>query len=186
MGPGASKAVPELTRLIAKPFRPIEPGKDSERAVASKLYDLAVRSEAIDALTYIGEPAASATLPLIEWALTIRVAPPLMKTMDEHELFVDLVTLDVEYRLAVLNAIQRFGPRAIQMVTQLLRSADAEKRKLAVVIMGTDVLPIVTDLLSSHDCDKAQLGIAILGDMEPLVAKGYLAQLQELMLCAAN
>jgi hypothetical protein len=186
MGPGARKAIPELTRLVGRPFNPIELGKDSERVVAAKLYDLAVRSEAIDTLTYIGEAAASATLPLIQWALTIRVAPPVARSKEEHELFVDLVALDVEYRLAVLSAIRRFGEPAVPIVTKLLRSGDPEKRKLAVLILGPDVLPIVIELLLSHDCDEAQLGIAILADMEALVARSYLSQLQEMMVCAAN
>jgi len=186
MGPRAHKAVPELARLVARPFSPIQLGKDTEREVAAKLYDLAVRSEAIDTLTFIGEAASSATLPLIQWAVTLRVAPPVTNRREEHELFVDLVTLDVEYRLAVLNAIQRFGEPAIPIVTTLLRSPDPEKRKLVVLVLGTDVLPIVTGLLLSHDCDEAQLGISILGDMEPLVAKAYLSQLQETMVCASN
>lgn len=186
MGPKARKAVPELTRLVSRPFSPIELGKDSERVVAEKLYDLAMRSEAIDTLTYIGEPSASATLPLIEWALTLRVAPPVMKRKGDYELFVNLVTLEAEYRLAVLNAIQRFGDPALPIVRKLLRSSDPDKRKLAVLILGMDVLPIVTDLLVSYDCDESQMGLTILRDMDPLVANTYLSQLEEMMVCAAN
>src|SRR4030095_10188573 len=75
MGPDASTAVPELTRVVSAPFTPIKLGKDSDYAIATKLFDIALRSEAIDTLATIGEAAAPATMPVIHWALAIRVVP---------------------------------------------------------------------------------------------------------------
>jgi hypothetical protein len=186
MGEKASKAVPELTRMVSAPFHPIEIGKDSDYAVAMKLFDIAIRSEAIDTLAGMGESASSATLPVVLWALTVRVIPARIQAKDEHALFVELVALDVEYRMAVLNTIRDFGPSAIPIMLKLLKSDDAEKRKLAVVILGVDLLPIVTELLHSTDCYDEQLGVTILGDMVPLVPKAYLTQLKQMIVCQAN
>src|SRR5438876_945882 len=44
----ARAAVPELTRVIAAPFAAIRIGKDSDAVIAGKLYDLEVRSNAVD------------------------------------------------------------------------------------------------------------------------------------------
>ena len=57
MGPSAKAAVPELTRLLSDPFRPIQLGKDSDTTIATKLDDIEVRSAAIDALASIGKAA---------------------------------------------------------------------------------------------------------------------------------
>src|SRR5262245_30934570 len=54
----AAVAVPELTHLVAAPFVAIRPGGDSAEVVAAKVYDIAVRAEAVDTLSWIG-PAAS-------------------------------------------------------------------------------------------------------------------------------
>src|SRR4030095_3259768 len=62
-------AVPDLIRVVAAPFVAIDSVKDSREVIASKLYDIAVRNEAIDTLGGIGEPAASATTTLVRWAL---------------------------------------------------------------------------------------------------------------------
>ena len=186
MGPDAWTAVPELTRVVSAPFTPIKLGKDSDHAIATKLYDIALRSEAIDALATIGEAASSATMPVIDWALAIRVVPGRIENKEAYEMFVDLVTLDVEYRMTVLEAVKHFGNATNPIVTRLLKSSDAESRKLAVLILGTDVLPIVTDLLTSNDCEEEQLGRKILGDMEPFAAKAYLAQLKQMTACEAR
>src|SRR5262249_4858377 len=55
LGPRAAVAVPELTRTVSAPFTPIHIGKDSDEMIADKLYDIEVRSAAIDALASIGE-----------------------------------------------------------------------------------------------------------------------------------
>ena len=69
---------------------------------------------------------------------------------------------------------------------RLLRSPDAERRKLAAIALGTDILPIATDFLTSRDCDDAQLGITLLKDLAPAVAPNYLAELQDMLTCDAN
>src|SRR5262252_10624576 len=56
LGPDAWVAVPDLTRLVEAPFVAINLDRDSREAVAAKLYDIAVRSEAIETLGWIGEP----------------------------------------------------------------------------------------------------------------------------------
>jgi hypothetical protein len=80
LGPDAWPAAPELTRIVAAPFSPIRIGKDTEEQIADKLYDIEVRAEAIDALASIGESAATATMPVIRWALTERVIPAVKTT----------------------------------------------------------------------------------------------------------
>ena len=186
LGPDAWAAVPELTRLVSAPFAPIRLGKDSDKVIASKLYDIEVRSEAIDTLACIGAAASPATIPVIEWALTLRVAPTLTSNRQEDERFVDLVTLDAEYRIGIINAVVHFGEPATPILIRLLNSNNAEQRKLAVIILGVDALPVVEHLLKSRDCGDAELGITILGDMEPVVAKAYLAELEKLIVCSAN
>jgi hypothetical protein len=185
-GPEARAAVPELTRLLSDPFHPIQLGKDSDTTIATKLYDIEVRSAAIDALAAIGEYAAPATLPVIQWALTVRVIPFRVNTLEEHVRLVDLVTLDAEYRIRVIHAIEQFGEPAIPTLVRLLRSPDSDRRKFAAISLGTDILPIAADLLTSHDCDDAQLGITILSDLSPAVAPIYLSKLREMLTCDAN
>jgi hypothetical protein len=186
MGPDARAAVPELTRLLSDPFRPVHLGTDSDTTIADKLYDIEVRSAAIDALASIGEAASPATLPVIQWALTVRVIPPRISSREEHERFVALVTLEAEYRIRVIHALGQFGEPGVPALVRLLRSPDPERRKLAAITLGMDVLPIVTQLLMSRNCDDAQLGITILRDMSPAVAPIYLAELQEMLTCDAN
>jgi HEAT repeat protein len=186
LGPQGRAAVPELIRLLSDPFRPIELGKDSDTAIATKLYEIEVRSAAIDALAAIGESAAPATLPVIQWVLTVRVIPFRVNTLEEHERFVDLVMLEAEYRTRIIRAIEQFGNPAIPTLEQLLRSPDSERRKLAAIALGTDILPIAGKLLTSRDCDDAQLGITLLSDMAPAVAPIYLSELRAMLTCEAN
>src|SRR5262245_57762821 len=75
LGPDARATVPQLIRVVAAPFTPIQLGIDSDELIANKLYDMEVRSEAIDTLASVGEAAAPATIPLVNWALTVRVMP---------------------------------------------------------------------------------------------------------------
>jgi HEAT repeat protein len=183
LGPQAAVAVPELTRTVAAPFLPIRIGKDSNEMIADKLYDIELRSEAIDALASIGEAASPATIPIIDWALTIRVVPGNM-SRDELERFMSLVTLDAEYRIRVITAVTAFGKPAVPVVVRLLKSSDIEKRKFATVILGEEALMIAEDLMKSGSCDDRQLAIAILSDMKPMVA--YLAELRQSVACEAN
>jgi hypothetical protein len=186
LGADARAAVPELTRVVAAPFAPIRLGIDSDEVVVDKLYDLEVRSDAIDALAFIGEAAAPATIPLIDWAMTVRIMPSGTSSIEEHDQFIDLVTLEAEYRIAVIHAIQQFGNGGISTLARVVKSANPEKRKFAIMALGSEVLPIATDLLRSRNCDDEQLGIAILGDLEPLVARVYLTQLRHMAGCYAN
>src|SRR5262245_40127270 len=129
LGPDARAAVPELMLLLSDPFRPIRMGKDSDTTIVTKLYDIEVRSAAIEALASIGDAASPATLPVIQWALTVRVTPTNIKTREEYERFVELVTLEAEYRIRVVHAIEQFGEPAIPTLLSLLRSPDPHTRK---------------------------------------------------------
>jgi hypothetical protein len=186
LGPDAWPAVPELTRIVAAPFVPVEIGKDSEETIASKLYDIELRSEAVDGLAAIGGAAAPSTASIIEWALTIRVLPGETSTREEDEQFIELVALDAQYRIGVIVAVSRFGRPAVPTLKRLLRSPDVEKRKFAVAILGEEALTIATDLLKSHDCEGQQLAITILNDMDPVVPRVYLDEMKKARACDAN
>jgi hypothetical protein len=185
LGPRAAAAVPELTRTVSAPFTPIHIGKDSDEVIADKVYDIEVRSAAIDALASIGEPASPATMTLVQWALTVRVMPG-YAGIGDVERFIDLVTLDAEYRIRVVDAVMAFGKPAVPTVVGLLKSPDAEQRKLAVLILGDEAFALAGDMLKSRNCDDKQLGIAILSDMKPIVATAYIANLKRSLLCDAN
>src|SRR4030095_2038377 len=138
------------------------------------------------ALTAIGEAAASSTVPLIEWALTVRVIPINLDDLKDGELFVDLITIDVLERMRVAGAVARFGPAAAPAIVALLKSPDGEKRKLGVAILSDGALQIVTNLLKSRKCEDRKRGIAILADMWPVVAKEHLAALRTALVCDGN
>jgi len=186
MGPQGSPAVPELTDVIAAPFSAIHIGKDSDEQIISKLYDIELRSEAIDALIAIGEAASPATIPIIDWAVTIRVSPRGEPTPEENDRFVDLVTLDAEYRAFIIRSIRSLGRPAIPILTRLLRSSNAERRKVVILMFGQDALPLAADLMKSNRCEDRQLGLAIFSDLQPLVPKEYLAALRVTGSCVAN
>ena len=186
LGPEARAAVPDLTQLVAAPFTPIQIGKDSHEVIASKIYEIALRAEAIDALTSIGESAAPATMPLVRWALTLHVMPGVMRNADDDELFIELVMMDAEQRMRVAGAVAQFGPDAALVIAALISAPDAEKRKLGVAILSQGALPIASELLRSRKCDERQLGFLILKDMGLVVAKPYLDQLKARMTCDAN
>jgi hypothetical protein len=186
LGPRAWSAAPELTRIVAAPFVAVNIGKDPDEVVATKLYDIELRSEAIEALASIGESASPATAVVVQWALTLRVASENRLTPDEAELFIELVTLDAEYRLRVIAAVTAFGKPATTALVRLLKSENVEKRKIAVAILGLDALTLAADLLKSPSCEDRQLAIAILGDMEPIVARSYIAQFSRGLVCQAN
>src|SRR5207237_9211867 len=75
LGPDAWPAAEELTRIVAAPFTQVRIGVDLDNVIASKLASIRLRADAIDALTAIGQAAASSAAPLIEWALAVRVVP---------------------------------------------------------------------------------------------------------------
>jgi hypothetical protein len=186
LGPEAWTAVPVLTEIMTAPFAPIHVGRDSEDLILSKLWDIAIRSEAIDSLASIGKASSSATLGMIDWATTLRVIPPEMHNPADDERFIDLVAMDVEQRIHIIVAITEFGEAALPTVTRLLRSADPERRKLAIAILGEEAMWIAMDLLRSGECEDTRLGITILGDMDPVVAKAYLTELDSMPVCYAN
>jgi hypothetical protein len=187
LGPNAWAAVPDLTRLMAAPFTPIQIGKDTNEAIASKVYDIAVRTEAIDTLAVIGESASTATPALVGWALTPRiVVPDIMRNADDDELFIELVMMDTEQRMRVAGAIAEFGPDAATAIAALITSDDAEKRKLGVAILNQNALPVAAELLRSSKCEERALGFRIVNDMELGVAKPYLDELMRRLTCEAN
>jgi hypothetical protein len=137
-------------------------------------------------LTAIGEAAASSALPLIQWALAVRVIPINLDNLSDNELFVDLLTIDVLERMRVAGAVARFGPAAAPAVVALLKSSDHEKRKLALAILSENTLPIVAHLLKSRNCEDQKRGMAILADMWPVVAKDHLTELKTALVCDAD
>lgn len=186
LGPEAQAAVPDLTALIEAPFTPIRIGKDSQKTIASKVYDIEVRASAIDALASIGEAASSAALPLVRWALMPRVVPDLIRTPDDEKVFIEMVIMDTEQRMRVAGVIPEFGPDASSVIAGLLSSTDAEKRKLGVAILSEHALPIASELLRSPRCEERKLGFIILRDMDLVVSKPHLDWLQKTMVCNAN
>jgi hypothetical protein len=185
-GPQAQAAVPELISIVAAPFSPIHVGKDSEKVIASKIVDIELRAGAIDALTSIGESAASATLPLVHWALTPRVIPEAVRTADDEELFIELVMMDTEQRMRITGAVSQFGAGASSTIAELLTASDSEKRKLGVAILNEGALPIAAELLRSQHCGDRELGLLILRDMDLVVPKSHLDWLQQRIICEAN
>jgi hypothetical protein len=185
LGPDASSAVEELTRIVVEPFTPVRIGIDGDDVVAPKLLSIYLRGEAIDALTAIGAAAASSSESLIQWALTVRVIPVNLDHLKDSRLFVDLVTLDVLERMRVAGAVARFGPDAAPAIAALLKSPDGERRKLGVAILSEDALPLAARLLKSRNCEDRKRGIAILADMWPIVAKEHIAELNAALGCDA-
>jgi hypothetical protein len=184
LGPDGWIAVPDLTRLIAAPFSPIEIGMDSQESVAAKLYDIAVRAEAIDTLAWMGESGSPAALSLIRWALAERIIPDPSRNPDNDELFVELVIVDAEQRMRVAGAIAQFGPDASPMIAALLSATNPAKRKLGVAILSEGALPIAAELLHSRDCEDQKLGFLILEDMDLVVAQSHLDELKKGLGCS--
>jgi hypothetical protein len=179
LGPDAWVAVPDLTRVVAAPFDPIDINRDSKHLVAAKVYDIAVRSEAIEALGWIGEPAAPSTAILVQWALARRIVPAARRTGSDYELFIELVTMDAEQRMRVAGAVSRFGQKSFPMIAGLLSSSDPSRRKLGVAILSQDALPVAADLLRSEACNDRQLGLSVLKDMNVVVDSSYLDELAQ-------
>ena len=186
LGPDGWIAVPDLTRLIEARFSPIDIGTDSPESVAAKLYDIAIRAEAIDTLAWMGESGSPAALSLIRWALADRMIPAASRNPDDDELFVELVIVDAEQRMRVAGAIAQFGPDASPIIAALLSASNPAKRKLGVAILSQRALPLAAELMRSHSCEDRQLGFLILKDMDLVVAPSYLDELQQRMVCEAN
>jgi hypothetical protein len=186
LGPDAWPAVEELTRIVAEPFTPVRIGVDRDDVIAPKLLSIHLRADAIDALSAIGEAAASSAAPLIQWALTVRLIPMNLDNVKDNDLLVDLITIDVLERMRVAGAVARFGPAAAPAIVALLKSPDGEKRKLGVAILSENALPLVASLLKSRNCEDRRRGIAILADMWPVVAKEHLESLKAALVCDAD
>jgi hypothetical protein len=118
LGDDAWVAVPELSRIVAAPFEPIRIGDDSMETVASKLYDIAIRTEAIEALGWIGKSAAPSTPSLVKWGLMQRVSPDYKRSSQNDELFIELVAMDAEQKMRVADAILRVSPANIDKLAQ--------------------------------------------------------------------
>ena len=186
LGPDAWTAVEELTRIVAEPFTPVSIGVDQDDVIAPKLLSIHLRADAIDALTAIGDAAASSAVPLIQWALTVRVIPINLDNLEDNRLFIDLITIDVLERMRVAGAVARFGPDAAPAIVALLKSPDGEKRKLGVAILSENALPLAAYLLKSRNCEDRKRGIAILADMWLVVAKEHLGNLKAALVCNAD
>jgi hypothetical protein len=186
LGPRASAAVPELIRIFAEPFQPIRIGVDDRAAVLEKINRIELRAEATDALAAIGKAASPATVPMIQWALAVKVIAERIRERADYELFIDLVAVDVMERMRVSEAIGDLGVAAAPSITALLNSSDGEKRKFAVAILSDGALPIASHLLKSSDCEDRKLGTAILIDMWPVVASDHLTQLKKTTVCETN
>jgi hypothetical protein len=178
LGSDAWIAVPELTGFVGASFSPIHVGKDSPEVIASKLYDIVLRSEAVQMLSRIGERAAPSAPALIRWALLRRVDLRTAGSKDDaDEIFADLVAMDAEERLHTARAISRLGKATFPDMAELLSSEDPSKRKLAVAILNEDSLAIAADMLHSSICEDRMLGLDILKDMDLVVAQQYIDKL---------
>lgn len=177
LGPDAWIAVPDLTRLVEAPFVAINMDRDSEETVAAKLFDISVRSEAIETLGGMGESAAPSTMALLRWGLTARVSPPAKRSAERDELFIELVAMDAEQRMRVAGAVAQFGRDTFPAIAKMLASTDIAKRKLAVAILSQDALPVATELLRSERCEDRELGLQILTDMDLVVAPNHIDEL---------
>jgi len=145
--------------------------------VASKLYDIAVRSEAIEALAWIGEPASSSTTALVQWGLARRISPHMKRSDENDELYIELVAMDAEQRMRVAGAVAQLGKGTFPLIARMLASSDTSTRKLAVAILRQDALPVATELLRSDKCDDRRLGLQIMKDMDLVVARSQIDEL---------
>jgi hypothetical protein len=171
LGTDAWIAVPELSRVVDAPFEPIHIGSDSLDTIASKLYDVAVRTEAVETLGWIGEPAAPSTPALIKWGLTQRISMDFKRSPEDNDLFIQLVAMDAEQRMHVAGAVAQLGHDTFSLLARMLASSDAPKRKLAIAILSQDALPVAAELLQSASCEDRRLGLQILKDMDLVVAR---------------
>ena len=186
LGSAAWQAVPQLTDIVGQPFTPIRINEDNAQTMTVKLADIQLRSDAIETLASIGEAAAPSTLTLINWGLTLRLAPTAAATPELDNFFIDLAIIDSMQRMRVAGAIQSFGRDAFPAVATLLRSPNPEGRKLAVAILGQNAPRVASVLSKAETCDERKLGIAMLVDMWPVVAREYLTIFKGMVSCAAS
>jgi hypothetical protein len=177
LGQDAWIAVPDLAAIVGARFEPIQIGRDPEETIASKVFDVTVRSEAIETLRWIGEPAAPAAIALTEWALSRKVIPDTKRNAAGDELFVELVTMDSEQRMRVAGAVAQFGQNTFPLVAKLMSSSEPSRRKLAVAILSQDALPVAAELLRSETCGDRELGLQVLKDMSVVVESAYIDEL---------
>jgi hypothetical protein len=177
LGTDAWVAVPELSRVVDAPFEPIRIGSDSMETIASKLYDVAVRTEAVETLGWIGEPAAPSTGALIKWGLMQRISVDFKRSPENNDLFIELVAMDAEQRMHVAGAVAQLGHNTFPLLARMLASSDAPKRKLAIAILSQDALPVAAELLQSGSCEDRRLGLQILKDMDLVVTRTQIDEL---------
>jgi len=183
LGPEAWRAVPELTKIVAEPFAPIEFERDSRSQIHTKLLGIQLRAGAVDSLGAIGEAAASSAEPVIRWGMTIRVLPGHTRSSVDPFL-IELIGIDVLERMRVAGTIARFGPHASDAVQKLIESSDNEARKFSAAILSDATVLIATGLMTSRSCADRELGLSLLSAMWPVVAKDHLITLGEILECS--
>ena len=186
LGPLAWPAVPMLERIVAAPFTPLKIGEDKQETVLYKLLEIQLRADAVDALAAIGPAAACSTRTLIRWGLKLRVVPLDVASAQTHDIFSEIVGIDVLERMRVAGAVPQLGRDALLTAAPLLTSEDGEERKFAVAILAERTIPIAVSLLKSKDCEKKRLGFAILTDMWPVVSQVHLLDLKAGIACDTN
>jgi hypothetical protein len=186
LGPDAESAVPELVRIVSEPFKAIWVGTDKREQLATKVANIQLRADAVDALGAIGAPAAASTPSLIQWALMVRVVPMDVTSREEEELYIDLIAIDVLERMRVAGAVALFGKSALLPVAMSLASKNDDERKLAVAILSEHAPPIAAALLKSENCESRKLGIAILMDMWPVVSADHIRDLAGALTCGVR
>lgn len=170
-------AIPDLTKVIEGPFVAININDDSHDVIASKLYDVALRAQAMEMLTSMGEAGAPATRAVVGWALAERVVPMAGADRQHQELFIELVAMDAEQRVHSAEALAAFGADAFPTVAKLITSPDNARRRLAVAVLGQEALPIAAELLRSRDCGDREIGLLVLKDMSLVVPEAYVDEL---------
>jgi len=180
LGPKAWRAVPELTRIVAKPFVPIRVDRDSRSELHAKLLDIHLRAGAVDGLGAIGEAGAAAAETVIRWGMTLRTVAPEDRPVS-NSLVIELIGIDVLERMRAAGTVARFGPAAARPVQKLLESPDNEERKFSAAILNDTAVPIAAELMHSESCKDRRLGLSILSGMWPVVAREHLITLGELL-----
>lgn len=183
LGPRAAAAVPELARLFDEPFSPIRIGADNKDSMLSKLNQIQLRADAIDALAAIGESAAPAAAALVEWALTNRVILANVPEDAARRHFIDLLGVEIIERMRVAGALASFGPKAAPALEVMLTSENVDARKLAVAVMNEQAVGLAALLLKSSDCQSRKLGAAVLTDMWPVFPTAHASALKLLSQC---
>jgi hypothetical protein len=186
LGPAASAAVPELTRIVSEPVIPIEVGVDGYGTASAKLRQIQLHSHAVDCLRAIGMPAASSAKALTQWALAERVVAGNFRDEEDRGVFINIVGIDVVERIRVAGAVAEFLPDSSMVVAELLKSKDEEAVKHGVAILSERSLPIATELLKSRNCTDEKLGLKMLADLWPVVAKDHLLDLRDTLPCTQS